>query len=221
MPVGTAGSIIMNAASILFMGGLLIYTALYRQRGRTDDRLFFAMVLVNMALAFTDGVSYLAEGLAVPYAGTVLIVCNTLFFTMSVVIPWLFLLYIDFRAYGEKERLRKLKLWTAVPWLLFFAVLLINLKTGWIFTVGEDNIYRAGPFNSLFFVPAAFYAALALVRVSRIGMRLVFLGVLLIGARIGLGIWFREISSTAFIYTLFLVCAHIQVMNRSLNEEKA
>ena len=221
MPVGTAGSIIMDAASILFMGGLLIYTSLYRQRGRTDDRLYFAMVLVNMALALSDGVSYLADGRAARYAGTVLILCNILFYTAFEVFPWLFLLYIDYRLFGEKERLRKLKLWTAVPGLLFLAVLLVNLKTGWLFTVGKDNIYRSGPFNSLAFVPAAFYAALCLVRAYRIGIRVVFLGLLVICARIGLGIWFREISSTAFTYTLFLVCAHIQVMNRSLNEEKA
>ena len=38
--------------------------------------------------------------------------------------------------------------------------------------------------------------------------------------RIGFGIWFREISSTAVTYTLFLICTHIRVMNSPINEEK-
>ena len=41
LPDGTAGSVIMDAAALFFMSGILIYTALYRKRGRLDDKLFF------------------------------------------------------------------------------------------------------------------------------------------------------------------------------------
>ena len=55
--------------------------------------------------------------------------------------------------------------------------------------------------------------------VCRINPRLVLLGVILIAIRIALGVWFREISSTALFYTFFLLCTHIHVLNQPFNEE--
>ena len=97
MSIGTAGSLIMDAVSLFFMAGILNYTHLYRKRGRLDDRLYFAMILVNVVVA---------------------------------------------------------------------------------------------------------------------------LGALLIASRIGWGFMFRDISSTALTYTLFLVCIHLHVMNAPLVEDK-
>ena len=53
----------------------------------------------------------------------------------------------------------------------------------------------------------------------KINVRLVALGALLIVSRIGWGFMFRDISSTALTYTLFLVCIHLHVMNAPLMEE--
>ncbi|HAB93485.1 MAG TPA: hypothetical protein DCF49_01760, partial [Lachnospiraceae bacterium] len=76
LPDGTAGSVIMDAAALFFMSGILIYTALYRKRGRLDDKLFFGMVLTNMALAASDATAYLLEGRAFTEAGKMIVACN-------------------------------------------------------------------------------------------------------------------------------------------------
>ena len=50
---GTA-TIIMGLASLFILGGMLIYTSLYRKRGNTEDKLFFALILTNIAAALFD-----------------------------------------------------------------------------------------------------------------------------------------------------------------------
>ena len=219
MSPGTAGSIIIDAVSLFFMGGILVYTARYRKRGRLDDRLFFIMVVTNLVLALSDGIAYLLEGNPASAARYLIITANILFYAAFALFPFLYMLYLDFRAFEDKARIRKIKLVAFVPCLIQVVLLVVNLFTGWIFTVSEDTIYHPGPLNDLMFIPAILYVLVSLYLVTKINVRLVFLGILIILTRIAWGIWFRDISSTAFTYTMFLVCTHIHVMNRPLYEE--
>ena len=95
-----------------------------------------------------------------------------------------------------------------------------NLVTGWIYEVDVNGVYQIGPLNGLVFIPAVFYLIISLFQVRRISVHLVFLGIMLVAVRLIWGIWFRDISSTALTYTLFLVCTHVHVMNQPLLEEK-
>ena len=221
MSIGTAGSLIMDAASLFFMAGILNYTRLYRKRGRPDDWLYFAMILVNAAMAVADGLAYFLEGRALPMVRETIIAANVIFFAAFALFGYLMLLYLDYRVYQDKERLRKMKIPAAVPFLILFILLLVNLKTGWIYLVGEDAIYHSGPMSNLVFVPTALYFAAGEVLAYKINVRLVALGALLIVSRIGWGFMFRDISSTALTYTLFLVCVHLHMMNAPLVEDKA
>ena len=144
MSTGAAGSIIMDVTSLFFMGGLLIYTSLYRQRGRLDDRLFFALVLVNMVLAVADALTYLWEGSANPSVRVLIMIGNIVFYAAFELFPYFYLLYLDFRVYGSKDRLRKLKVLYGIPCFVILAMLLLNLWTGWLFVIGEDNLGDPG-----------------------------------------------------------------------------
>ena len=216
---GTAGTLIMDAASLFFMCGILIYTAIYRKRGRLDDRLFFCMVVSNILLTISDGIAYWLEGLSNPYIVAIMTTCNMVFFFMFALFPYLFLLYLDYRVYRSKQRLRMRKIICFIPCLILLLLLFANLKTGWLFTFTEDGIYHSGSLNNLVFVPAVLYFLTSEILVAKISKRLVLLGLLLIAVRLAWGIWFRDISSTSFTYTMFLVCTHIHVMNRPLDEE--
>ena len=218
--VGNVGSVIMDVTALFYMGGLLIYTALYRRRGRLDDRLFFAMIIVNIILTAVDAITYLVDGSGFDFTGWVMLVGNLLFFAAFEIFPYLYMLYLDYRAHQDEARIRRIWPWYAIPCALILALLLVNLFTGWIYYVDGNGVYQSGPLNDLIFVPVGFYFLVSLIRVRKIDRRLVYLGILLVATRVAWGIWFRDISSTALIYTLFLVCTHIHVMNRPLSEEK-
>jgi len=210
----------MDASSLVFLVGILACTSIYRQRGRLDDNLYFAMTLTVIALAASDAAAYLLEGRGLPGAREVMIAGNIVFYTAFEVFAYLFVLYLDFRIHRSEERVRARKLPYLIPCLLLLAVLLINLKTGWIFSVDEGQIYHSGPYNNVVFVPAAIYFLIAIGKIRQMDRRLIVLCLLAVAVRIAMGVWFRQISSTAFTYTLFLACAHIHVMNQPLTEDK-
>ena len=220
MSIGTAGSLIMDTASLFFMVGIVNYTRLYRKRGRLDDRLYFAMIVVNIAMSVADGLAYFLEGRQLPMVRETIIAANAVFFAAFALFGYLMMLYLHYRAYGDSERLRKIKIPAAIPLALLFALILLNSRTGWLYTVGEDAIYHSGPLNNLVFVPTALYFAVGEVLAYKINIRLVALGALIIVSRIGWGFLIRDISSSAFTYTLFLVCIHLHVMNAPLMEDR-
>ena len=129
------------------------------------------------------------------------------------------MMYLDYRVYRDKGRLRKLRIPAFIPFLLLFVLLLINLKTGWLYTIADDATYQIGPLNNLIFVPAAMYFAAAEMLSFKINFRLGALGALIIISRIFWGFISRDISSTSLTYTLFLVCIHLHAMNAPMMEE--
>ncbi len=218
---GADGSIIMDVATLFFLCGILIYSSLYLKRGRTDDRLFFSMILTNMVLAVTEMISYLLENSSIAFMRELMYAGNTVFYAALQVFPYLFMLFLDFRIHQDKSRLRKIKLLYGIPLVLYCILLLINLQTGWIFSITKANVYVSGPIDQLVFVPLLFYFLVSLIKASRISPRLVLLGILLIGTRMLWDVWYIGISSTAFIYMLFLVCTHIHVINQPEKNEEA
>ena len=220
MVYGIAGSIIMDASSLFFLIGIMIYTSLYRKRGRLDDKLFTAMILVNMAYSVVELMSYSQEGLTISFMRGLMIVENTVVYAAMVLFPYLFMLYTEFRISRDHQRTRRVMLAYSIPCVVYFVILGINLKTGWIFSINEGCQFIDGPVDQIVFVPILFYYAVSLFRVRRINPRLVFLGLTLFAVRMVWDLWFRPIQSTSFIYTLFLAFAHIHVMNQPLMEEK-
>ena len=215
------GTIIMDIAALFFLGGILIYSSLYRQRGRLDDKLFFAMILVNMILAASEIISYLLEFTPVPLSREMMYLMNTIFYLSLETFPYLFLLFLEFRVYRNTDRIRKVKLLYGIPLVFVFILLLVNLQTGWIFSIKADNTYVSGPADQFVFIPILLYFLVSLSRAHKVSPRLVFLGILLIFSRIVWDIWYIGISSSAFLYVLFLVCTFIHVTDQPVKNEEA
>ena len=218
---GAAGSIIMDITALFFLTGILFYTSMFRKRGRTDDKLFFAMIITDIVMAAMEISSYLLENSSLHSMKELMYAENTIFYAAFGIFPYLYFLYLDFRAYRDRERIRRIKLPYGIPCLLFLALLAVNLGTGWIFSITKGNVFRSGPVDQIVFVPLLFYFLVSLPRVYRIDRRLILLGILLVLTRILWDIWYIGISSTAFLYTLFLIAAHIHVINRPVQNEEA
>ena len=219
---GAIGTIIMNAVSLLLLGGIMIYTSLYRKRGRLKDKLFFDLILANAAMDVVELLSYLVEYTAFPFARALMIAGSTVFSMILVFFPYLLLVYIDYSGDSDESRVRKAKLLYAIPCLLSLVLLIINLKTGWIFSIDEGNVFKSGPHHGyrLFTaVPVLFYYLPSLVKIVKTDKHLAVLGAVLLITRTIWALWYPDISSTSFMYTLVLVCAHLYELNLPLYEE--
>lgn len=214
-----AASIIMDATAVFILIGMLIYTRLNRKRGRLDDRLFFAMILIVLTMALADLISYSTEGVVFPLSRELMLLYGTVYQWCYVAFPYLFYLYIDYRMNKDEVQSRKSKLLYGIPFFIMIVVVLANLKTGWIFSIGEDSIWHAGSFDEIVYIPFVFYAVIIFRRLYRINIKLVYLGLIIIGARLFSELLIRYASPTAFMYTLFIVSTHIYVISKVLFKE--
>lgn len=218
----TAGTITMDIASLFLMGGILVYTSSYRKRNQLEDRLFFSMILCNIALTIGELLSYTLENSTFPFTKELMIAGNTVLFISLVLFPFLLFVYLDYSAEPDRDRIRIKKLLFGIPFFLFVIIMFLNLKTGWIFSIGEGNMYQPGFLTEQYWlpiIPVLFYLLLSLIEMVRVDKRLAGLGLFLIAIRLVWEIWYQGISSTSFVFTLFIVCIHIYVMNHPISEE--
>ena len=218
----TAGTIIIDVASLFLMDGILVYTTSYRKRNRLEDRLFFYMVLCNIAMTVGEFLSYTLENSTLPFAKELMIAGNTVLFVSLAFFPFLLFVYLDYSADPGRDRIRIRKLLFGIPFFLFLIVMILNLQTGWIFSVGEGNAYQSGFLAEQYrlpVIPVLFYLLISIVKVARVDKHLAGLGLFLIAIWQVWEIWFQGISSTSFMFTLFIVCIHIYVMNHPISEE--
>ena len=214
-----SGSIIMNLTSLLFMIGILMYGSLFRKLGRMNVRLFFGMVITNIVLSSATVLSYILEVSPFSYVAVIMFLVNTVYYGAVVFFAFLLLLYLDNLIYQDGTRFRKVRLLYGIPLFLFTAVLLLNMDTGWIFTIEEGNVFRSGPFVELVYVPLIFYLLFSLIRAYRIDPYLAFLGFVLIIFQVIGDILFRNITNASFTYSLLLVCIYVFAINHPLDME--
>lgn len=223
MTVDMAGTIIMDIASLFLMGGILVYTSVYRKRGRLEDKLFFVLTLINAAMVVGELLSYGLENSTYPLVKELMIAGNTVLFIALVGFPYLLFQYLGCYTDPDRAGERKNMLLYGIPFFLFFAVMLVNLKTGWIFSIDEGNTYCPGFLDEKLYFPqlfALFYLLLSLFRLYQIDIRMAAFGILLILDRLLWEVWFQGISLSGFMYTLFLAWMHIYAINRPLAEAK-
>ena len=210
-----AGTIIIDNASLLLLLGLLLYSSMQRKRGRVDDRLFFGMVITCMAASVLEMGSILPQDQPGVFMGALMVGATTLMMGVFAVFPYLYVLYLDYVLHQDLARIRRLKVIYAIPCIALFVLLIMNLQTGWVFTESETNTYVRGPIDGVIFLPIAVYLVIGMIKAGRMNPRVLFLGALLLTVRFAWDLWQVGIPSTAFIYTLFLLCTHIHAMNKS------
>ncbi len=219
MSAGTIGTSIMILASLILMGGVLVYTSPHRKHNRLEDRLFFELIVSNIALAAGALLSYVLEYITGPLIRGLMIAGNTVYYIMLVFFPCLLLVYLDYCTNPDKARVRRNKILYGIPCILYFAATMINLRTGWFFSITDGNIFRSGRYIHAGFILMLVYLLLSLIKMFKVRKRLVAISAVLITARLIGEIFAPDISSTSFFYAMILVCIHLYLTDRPLSEE--
>ena len=219
---GAAGSLILNIASLILMSGTMVYISTYRKRKQLEDRLMLAMLVTNTAMAVGETLSYFLETINMPLIRELMIAGNTVFYIALVLFPDLLWVLADYYTDRSRERVRRTKLLWGIPCFLFCILMIVNIGTGWIFSIGEGNIYRygrSGIWTYLPVIPVWFYFLIYLIRGFRIQRPLATAIAVLIAARYAGEMLWQGISSTSFMYALMIVFICLYWMNRPVKEE--
>ena len=216
-------TMVLDLAAIFLMISMTVYTASYRKRGKISDRIYFAMIILNMVSALLDGFNSVFEKQNADGSGySTFILAGHSFYVMTYTITSLLLVLYLLAFYGKEDKIRKTGIILGVFVCILAILVVINLFTGWIFSVNDvTGAYEYGPLRIIIYVPAYAYALLSMLLLwKNNNRRLLFLIVFLVIARVILEIVFYEISTTPFVFAICLIYAHICMMNRSFYEEE-
>ena len=170
----------VDAASLLVMVLLLMMSDRLRQQRSESLRVLFRL---SVTIAFTCAVCFVFNAMAghtQPWSRVVALVSRTLWELCVLVTISLWLAYVDCKLYGAGRGPRVIRLIRRIPIGIFLVLLVLNLFTGIVFTLSEEN--RLQP-KLLFYIMMAtnfllfLSSALAVWRFDRRGTKIRFLRV--------------------------------------------
>ena len=213
-------TVVTDIAAVLLMVCMLAYTASYRRRGKLEDRIFFATVVINMAAALLSAILEVLDNLnpvATRYSGLIIAV-YTVFVILYNATSLMTVLYLE-AAFGDEGRVKRLgaKLsLVAVPLLICLA---INPFTGMILYVNRTTWRYEYGVGSLITYTAFIYCLLSVIRIWKIDKRLFVLMIILVAVKFAFDVVWYRLSTTPFMLAVGLVYMHICLMNGDFYEE--
>ena len=209
-------TILIDVLALLYLVGIIVCTRAYRKRGRLSDKIFFAGLILNIALAVSDAMiicccGYTAAG--VMFFGSVQMVLHT-------VMGFITVLYLSSFLPSGDTRLQKLSKLYVIPVLAMAVLVVINLFTNILFfaDVEQDYVYAEG--SDLLYCFLGVYVIIAIVLLWRISKRGMIALILLLVTGTILANLFYDISTLVFDYAVLLSYLLVGSMNRAFHEEE-
>ena len=135
----------MDIAVIFLLVGMIMNTGIFRKRGRTDDRLFFLLLVIDALVAACDAAGYYVDGKHFPGANALNLLFLNLYYMLLLLFAYVWVLYLDHRLYGSEERTKKAAKLLLVPVALFELLYIVGIPGKWFFFVDGSNRYGYGP----------------------------------------------------------------------------
>ena len=130
---------------------IVVLALMYQGRRKAflqKDQIMFNRIILSMIFVLIiDTLTWVLNGLSFPYARIVCHIINGLFWFCSMIPCGLGFLYGYYKLYGKSNT--KVTRIAIFPVIYAAVFLLLNIRTGWVYTVSADNIYRRGPFYLL------------------------------------------------------------------------
>lgn len=131
-----------------------------RESAHTQDHIYDAMCLVNMAGAILETVSFLVDGQTFPGAIALNYLANGLCFLGTVTIGLLWGTYVNMRIFQNRSRTMRDGKLLIIPWAIeAICVLATLLGTGFLFSISAGNVYQRGPGAPIGYVSLMIYFA--------------------------------------------------------------
>lgn len=150
-------TLILDGSTVFLLGGVFFATGIMRKRGRDDDKLFFILLFINMVVALSDIATYLADGKSFAGARYINMGGVSVFYMAMVLLGMVWLHYCIVRFQSRFSRIWEKHKLIFVPGLIMEALLLINIFTGFIFSVDINNVYHYGNLFWLMYLVMALY----------------------------------------------------------------
>lgn len=160
--------LVANGTGIILVAFLFLLRVRNSETKQTGAVLYDGMLAVTLLALVTETISFLIDGQPFRGCHTLVVLTNTLCTGSTVLVGFLWCLFVDFRIYRSTRRLHRKILTLGIPLLLVQLLMVINLfGTGLIFHVSAENVYSRGPLNFLLYATLFLYFAESIYRVTR------------------------------------------------------
>ena len=154
----------VDAAAILLMVVLLVLSERLRKRDTPSMRIYGALCWLVLFTSVACFVFYAMYRNTAPWSRNVALFSRTIWNIFVLAVDYYWLSYIDFKLYGKRIRKAYITVLKVLPLIVFSVLLFINLFTGIVFTIAEDNsIQPKLLFRLLTMTEFLYFAASALI----------------------------------------------------------
>ena len=127
------------------------------KRKRMDDKIFLAMWCVLIVCISCDIIALVLYMCGTSLVRETALVSTNLVMILHLVFIYLWTLFIDFRLYKSRKRLRRMRLLTLIPLFFVLVLLVINLFTNIVFYVTPEGTLEMRPLWLLYILVQVLY----------------------------------------------------------------
>ncbi len=148
---------IANGTALLLLLVILLSSKRPRRYGLLDDKMYHAMVILNIVQCVTETVTFLIDG-KIGYEYHILsIVLNVILFINNIIFAFSWTVYVDYKLFADIKRIKRIYPFVAIPAVLIIIGSLVNLMTPVFFVVDKYNIYQRTDLFTVPYVVTYFY----------------------------------------------------------------
>lgn len=151
--------LINNAIGVTLMLILLISSHIHRRSVSVDEKFFKVMIFFTMFQCVTEALSFVVDGRSFAGAAAAVRILNVLLFVVNISFAYLWTVYVDYKIFRSRLRLRQHYGYMAIPALLIVVMSLANLFTDVFFTVLPGALYQRLPLCVLPYIMSYAYLA--------------------------------------------------------------
>lgn len=144
----TAVLMTIDSSTLSFVILIIIYFNVYNHQEKVflQYKLFIGLVQANMALIIIDILGWVFNGLLGKWSLAANTGFNLLLYLVEPMPLMLWILYTDFQVWHDENKIDKMKKWLILVLLINAVPSVMSIETGWLFYVGEDNVYHRGTY---------------------------------------------------------------------------
>lgn len=153
---------IANAVAII-LGIILLFSKKKQVRMVTfTDKIFCTMCCFVIGLAGLETIAFCHDGILYPGAAFVYRSLNVIIFCASVILSYIWVLYVDYKLFEDIQRIKRIYIIRAIPSAVICILALLNLFFDIFFQIIPENVYIR--------LPATMFTALVIYANMTYGM---------------------------------------------------
>lgn len=156
-----------NGAGVAILLVLLYVSRTKALSRRTEDKVFWFMLLGVMVGCCMEALSYAIDGRLFPGARLLNYVANTYLYSMNLMLPFCVLTYVDLELYGDPKRIWRCYKPQVIIGAGMLTATLISLFIPITYYITDANVYERRPFSYVYFVVIFYYCISALLLTRR------------------------------------------------------